>query len=423
MTEYRGKVIHNMSKIGRDEEPLLDSIRGLDTWVNKNGWAGYDPYALSEKIYSTFGRNRGGAYMARILRLVGRMTGITHTKTILKLLRVKQYLDPATFIYLGKGYLLLHRMTGEGVYLRLARDCGDWLIADTNKRGEAMWGHPFVWYTVTNNYFHKKNNPNLFISSLAAHFLLDLYDETKETRYRQMVEQTCEEVLSIPYYVDDAGRICFWYIRDRQELPIHNGNIYTASLLLRAGSYPEKRVSSSRLIKIAQGAIQYHLCHQNADGSWYYFGPPISNRIKTIDNNHTGFNLDAMKLCYDIMPEAELRQGILKGASFYETMFDNRGASFPLPTKKYPVQVHDLAQGIQTFSLLGEFSDNYLNLAKKIATYAIKNMQNKDGSFSYAQLNKVLTAKLPYMRNSQAPMFRALCELLSHLRTKNAETF
>lgn len=416
MTESVREIVSAMSAIGQDEELLLDSIRRLDNWINRNGWAGYDPYALSERIYSIFGRNKGGGYIAKISRAVGNMTGITHIETLLKLLRVKQYLDPKTFAYSGKSYLLLHQMTGEGKYLRLARNCGDWLIADANKRGEAMWGHPFVWFTSINNYFHKENNPNLFISSLAGHFLLDLYDETKEAQYRRMVEQTCEEILSVPYYIDAAGKICFWYIRDKQEMPIHNGNIYTASLLLRVGSYSEKRANSGKLVKIAQGAIQYHLYHQNADGSWYYFGPPVCNSVKTIDNRHTGFNLDAMKLCYDINPEDELRQGILKGADFYETMFDPGGASLPSPTKKYPVIVHDLAQGIQTFSLLGEFSANYLNLAKKITNYAIENMQNEDGSFSYAWLNRFVSVKLPYMRYSQAPMFRALCELISHLK-------
>ena len=73
----------------------------------------------------------------------------------------------------------------------------------------------------------------------------------------------------------------------------------------------------------------------------------------------------------------------------------------------YPGDIHCSAQGIVTCLKLREHDDRSVSIAKKIAKWAIGNMQDKEGYFYY-QKTRWYTNKIPYMRWSQAWMFYAL---------------
>ncbi|MCK4818744.1 hypothetical protein KA005_23430, partial [bacterium] len=137
------------------------------------------------------------------------------------------------------------------------------------------------------------------------------------------------------------------------------------------------------------------------------------------DNYHTGFVLRMLYSIWKLTEREDVYRSLKRCYVHYiSNFFEDNEIPKLLPNRKYRVDIHSCAESINCLGKLAEISNNYLNLAKKIANYAIENMQNKDGSFSYARLNKVLSVKLPYMRYSQAPMFRALCELTSRLRAK-----
>ena len=73
----------------------------------------------------------------------------------------------------------------------------------------------------------------------------------------------------------------------------------------------------------------------------------------------------------------------------------------------YPIDIHSCAQGIITFYELVDLEPKYLNMAKKIAEWSIKNMQDKKGYFYY-RIYKNTVDKTPYIRWGQAWMLRAL---------------
>ncbi len=77
----------------------------------------------------------------------------------------------------------------------------------------------------------------------------------------------------------------------------------------------------------------------------------------------------------------------------------------------WPVDIHNQAQGIITFAKLSKIRSEYLNFSKVIASWTIKNMQDKKGYFYY-QKWPFFTNKIPYIRWSQSWMMFALATLL-----------
>ncbi len=384
-------------------EKLLQSIHALDNWRAVNGWKGYDPFGIRKNIYERFGRGQKAFEIQRTIAGLEKEYYFNNPGLFHDLLKDRGYLDPKTFANFGMGYINLFKLTKEDKYKTIAIECGDWLINDANERNIAAWGHPFVWHTEVNNYFHKKNNPNIYITSLVVHFLLDLYELTGDKKYNDKACEGVEFLAASPYDVISDNEICFWYIIDCKELRIHNGNLFVASVLLRT----EKK----DFVVLAEKAVNYAVADQNRDGSWYYYGPPRADNMKFIDNYHSGFILDALYQCNKSLQRDDVNNAIKTGLSHYKKMFSDKGEPFRLDGAQFPQDIHDAAQGIITFTLLKDFENENIEIAAKIADWAISEMQDNDGHFYYRKLadNKII--KFPYMRWSQAPMFKALTAL------------
>ncbi len=78
----------------------------------------------------------------------------------------------------------------------------------------------------------------------------------------------------------------------------------------------------------------------------------------------------------------------------------------------YPIDIHCSAQGIVTCIKLKDYNERSLDMAYRIAGWAIENMQDREGYFYY-QKTRWHTNRIPYIRWSQAWMFYALSKLIS----------
>jgi hypothetical protein len=78
--------------------------------------------------------------------------------------------------------------------------------------------------------------------------------------------------------------------------------------------------------------------------------------------------------------------------------------------KTYPIDIHSAAEGIIVFTRLRELDAKNLDWAKRIALWTITNMQDPKGYF-YFQKHRHYCNRIPYMRWSQAWMFKALVYL------------
>lgn len=82
---------------------------------------------------------------------------------------------------------------------------------------------------------------------------------------------------------------------------------------------------------------------------------------------HQGFVLNSIFSVYKYADnKAEYLESIKKGMSFYkEKQFREDGTSLFRYPHKHPIDIHNQAQGIISFSLLNEIDEEYLPFAEK----------------------------------------------------------
>ena len=107
------------------------------------------------------------------------------------------------------------------------------------------------------------------------------------------------------------------------------------------------------------------------------------------------------------------RAAFLKALDYYvENFFTSEGAPKWRAHKIYPNDVHGSAQGILTFAKASALSQRHLELARKIAQWAIRELQAPDEGYFYYQKFERFTWKLDLMRWGNSWMHWALAELL-----------
>jgi len=191
-----------------------------------------------------------------------------------------------------------------------------------------------------------------------------------------------------------------------------------AALLARVYSITKENI----LLDYSTKAFDFSISHQKKDGSWAYSMDLENRKEREQVDFHQGFILDSI---YDfiryICPEdKKYEKALLKGTEFYmNKQFDKIGRSkWRLPWQ-WPIDIHNQAQGIITFSKIYDAlqEKKYLEFAKKIALWTIDNMQDEEGYFYY-QKWPLFTNKIPYMRWGQAWMMLALATLAEKLQER-----
>ena len=165
--------------------------------------------------------------------------------------------------------------------------------------------------------------------------------------------------------------------------------------------------------------MKYVISKQKSNGAWYYSETNGNERMQI--DFHQGFILDGLYgfIKYIKPNDDKYIEALLKGAEFYknEQFLPDGRAKWRWP-RLYPVDIHNQAQGIITFTKLSEIKLEYLDFAKKIALWTIKKMQDESGYFSY-QKHRFFMNKIPYMRWGQAWMMLALASLLEAMENGN----
>ena len=93
-------------------------------------------------------------------------------------------------------------------------------------------------------------------------------------------------------------------------------------------------------------------------------------------------------------------------------MFDEYTHPKADKNRLYPVDIHACAHSILFLCEINELYHDSIKIAKKVATWTIKNMQNhEEGFFYYRLYENGRIDKTPYIRWGEAPMLNALSRL------------
>ncbi len=217
------------------------------------------------------------------------------------------------------------------------------------------------------------------------------------------------------HLVESGNNTFFKYYPDS---PLHqvtyNASIIAAVYLLEV-DHIEKETTWT---ETAKKAIDFVVNRQHPEGYWNYRINLKTGEEKQQIDFHQGFILDALlrfiQLEGNNNPVA--KESYKKGLEFYhKKQFLPNGQGIYRYPRKWPVNIHNQAQGIITFTRAAAagFGEKYHHFARTIAQWTIQNMQDKDGHFYFLKY-PLFTNKIPYIRWSDAAMAYALAVLLKY---------
>jgi hypothetical protein len=198
--------------------------------------------------------------------------------------------------------------------------------------------------------------------------------------------------------------LCLFYSPQNKELAF-NSNIMAASFLLRLN----KIAPNDAYSEFAHDAIKFVVDGQNENGSWYYtYGGSEKATDKTIDNRHTGFILEHLEICNQYVKDNKIANAIEKGWLYYKkNLFAGIIPKWNI-SQIYPVDIHDVSQGIITALTLGK-----VQFSEEIINWAIKEFSNQYDEFYYKLMKNGGINKTVFIRWNQAWMYRALASWLN----------
>ena len=378
------------------------SLRRVLDWGQAQGYAGYSKFdVFNSPIMQTL------AFNNRYLRLIFTAAWSRLPIDFRPWLGTTRSRNPKGIALFTLAYLRRYRYQGGEGDLQQAVELLDWLD-ENHTRGYSgkCWGYDHDWQSL--HFYAPKYSPNIVVTGNVAYAFLEAYEVTKEQRYLDVARSVVDFLLQ-----DLAAPIQTSKMRNIGYIPgnqwgVLNINGLAATILIWVWQYtngPELKEEARRL-------MTFLVDKQTNYGAWHYAWPSKTSNVKH-DNYHTGNVLDWV-LDYSsrsgddhFLPNYEI------GLSFYrDNLFLPNGAPKWMSHKVYPFDAHSAAQGILTFTKAAmEFDPQYLENARRVAKWAIENMQAPAGYFYY-QKGRIWTKKFTLMRWCNAWMAYALSSLL-----------
>lgn len=379
------------------KETVQKSIDAVAGWVETHNYQAYDPGdgELSYLRYFTFDIH----FLQRLLTAAVLRTPIH----IRPWIGIKPHTSTKGMGYMGWGYVKMYALTRNEDYRRKAESCFDWLMANRSPGyAQSCWGNHFSFSTRAGTI--PRHMPTIVWSSLIGLAFVEAHEVLGNPKYLDVAASTAEWVKSLPREQTSRG-VCLSYVPSMQS-SIHNSNMLGAALLARVAAHTNDR----HAVDLAKDAMTYSCARQLADGAWYYGEAP---KYHWIDNFHTGYNLDCMKRYVDSTGDREFEPNLRRGFEYFKLHFiEPDGRPKYYHDKADPIDIQCAAQAIDTLAFFSETEPGSLELAEKVAQWAMNNMQGRDGHFYYRDLGwkKV---KTPMFHWGQGTMFKALAHLLS----------
>ena len=365
-------------------------------YLIESHYAGYDPYDGASSLIP-FIRNSSNT---RILSTYFNKFSPVNFRRILKIPRSKQN-QALAFI----ARAMIHQYD---TYKSEIREIAGYLTADSliGTYGYHCWdAHGFP--IQLRSGFKPVGVTDIVGTEAIGRFFYALDAQGETDNYRHICISICdmiEQVLRVKYkdihhyrYTPETGNNAWCY----------NASIIAALYLARVSKYYGVKYDE----QFVDNAILDVISRQKSNGAWFYSLNLDTGYEKEQVDFHQGFILDAL---LDYMELNGFREPYLtsykKGLDFYrkEQFLPNGQGVYRYP-RKYPVNIQNQAQGIITFTRAGAagFGAHYLDFARTVAEWTIKNMQDRDGHFYYLKY-PFMTNKIPYIRWSDASMAYAL---------------
>lgn len=385
---------------------LQESTRKVERWVEDHHYKGYEPFdGLSSALRPlTFGK----LFLDRLLLQLVRQSPLN----LRPLLGIRPLESTKGRGYMASGYLIMYRMTADLSYRERAEGCLGWLIRNKSpKFREYTWANHFDFASRFGRY--SKDDPIIVWTALIGQAFLDGYEILGDPEYLAVATSICDWITALPRERTGSGT-CISYLAFKQD-SVHNANMLGAAILSRTAKY----TGNTSYRQLARAAMEYSCSRQLRNGAWYY---GEAANLHWIDNFHTGYNLDSLKCYIESSGDEDFRRNLGIGYKFYtDSFFEESGRPKYYHDRTYPVDSQCISQSIETLANFSELEESAMPLGLKVAGWAIRNMQDKDGHFYYRQY-PAFKAKTPMLHWAQATMYRGLVLMMSKIQTIRNKT-
>jgi hypothetical protein len=403
---------------------LIQAHQGLWKWCRAHDFAGYDPYdALNSRLFQATPLKH-----SRIARLAWTQIFKRSPLNFRPLALVPSGRNPKCIALFALAALADYRRLQTIEAENEARELLDDLMAMSLKgfRG-AAWGYNFDWQGRA--FFAPRDTPTVVPTAFAARALVEGLAILNNDDYLRFARTACDFILNDLNRSDEArDEVCFSYSPlDRTR--VFNASLLAAEVLASVGKLSKEESLSTWSMRVARYVIR----RQHEDGSWSY---GAGDHQSWSDNFHTAFVLTSLSRLIDALvtepaadrgPQAgsplgvvdatesfrqELEYSLRRGYDFWqERFFLSNGWPKYYPDRLYPADAHSAAAAIVALVELRGRIPGTMDLAQKIAHWAVENLYDRHGFFYY-QRRRFHTVRVPYMRWSEGWMAYALARLL-----------
>jgi hypothetical protein len=390
---------HGVQGPVQTKQPIRTSFKALAGYCQRNDFKGWDVFdGLNSRILAgtPFYRNR-------MIRLAWIQFFKRSPVNLRRLARIPKGYNPKGLGLFAMSFMAVGDIHAAKALLdRLEGMCC------TGYEG-VSWGYNFPWQARA--FYVPVGTPTMVTTVFVASAFLDYFEITGE-RYALRIAEDCSKfILQHLVLFEDGERLCFGYIPG-EPARIHNANMLGAALLARVYSHSGK----PELLEKSRKAMRYSLDALKEDFSWPY---GELHHHQFIDNFHTGFNLVALKDWMDFCNIHTWEEELINAYRYFlDTFWLEDGCPKYYHNSLYPIDIHCSAQGMLTCLRLKNYDTRSMEMAHKIARWAIGHMQDREGYFYY-QKNRYFTNRIPYIRWSQAWMMYGLSSLLKKNNFEN----
>jgi hypothetical protein len=381
---------------------VAEDVSRLAAYLKVNDYAGCDPYdGLESRLFqATILRKSRWARLAMI-QAVKRSPWNLRT-----LLRVPSGRNPKGIALCISALVCQSRLDSEEVRSEI-QQLSTWLLSNrTENYSGDCWGYNFAWQS--RSFFAPRGLPNAICTIFAARAFVDIFDRWQDQKSLEVARKAAEFLLAY-LKVEKDGELHFRYI-PTADSEVHNVNLLAAALVASIA----KRTGDTALFETAHRAIAFSVRRQRPDGSWPY---GESGNQQWIDNYHTGFNLVALLEYRRSSGDDSFEEPMAHGYRFWDSHFlSDDGAPKFYASKKYPIDIHCVAQSILTYVEFMNVDPGATQKCLEVYWWARTHLWSPDGYF-YFQRHSGYTTKISYIRWAQSWMFLALSRLFLGLES------
>jgi hypothetical protein len=374
---------------------LATGIARIRAWGEERDWRGYDPYDALNTPFErllTLGRPLGRRVLTQAVK--------RSPLNLRPALRIEPTWNAKALALVASGYARLWASASDDECARnQARRWLAWLVEHHAGPGSDLaWGYPFK--VQTRFFGYERDTPNAIATSFVIQGLLDGHELLGEESWGEAAV-AASEFLTAEMLVEDGGHTYFRYLPGESEL-VHNANLLACAAVTRTAQVVQRQPPEETVEK----ALRSSLTAQRADGSWPY---AEGSGREWADNFHTGYVLESLAISARSLPH--LGESLARGVAYWEReLFLEDGTPKYFPDSAYPLDAHCYATAIDTWLALKDIHPNAVVNAERTARLLLERMLDPAGYVQF-QRTRFWTNKVPFVRWSTAPAFRALAGL------------